>query len=42
MNVLWNAYSLKGSLTDLAGESPVAEVEPIILRSESCDTVGNE
>lgn len=32
----------KTSLTDLAGESPVVEVEPITLRSESCVIVGNE
>lgn len=32
----------KISLTDLAGESPAVEGEPIPLRSESCDIVGNE
>jgi len=32
----------KRSLTDLAGESPVVEEEPVSLRSESCVIVGNE
>ena len=32
----------KRSLTDLAGESPAVEWEPIQLHSESCVIVGNE
>ena len=37
-----NYSCAKRSLTDLAGESPAIEGEPIPLCSESCIDVGNQ